>query len=133
MRVNYAGWPDQNGDIEVPDIPEGMVSPWWSGLAWEEREPTDVERAIAAANKRAQRVMAVDMCQARLALLGAGLLATVDAAIAAMPGAEGEAARLQWEFRQTVRRDSQLVAQLAPVLGLSDEQLDALFTQAAGL
>lgn len=92
-----------------------------------------VDKAIAAANARQNHVMAVDMCQARLALLGAGLLETVDAAIAAMPGAEGEAARLQWEFRQTVRRDSQLVAQLAPVLGLSDEQLDALFTQAAGL
>ena len=92
-----------------------------------------VDRAIAAANAQQNRVMVVDMCQARLALLGAGLLATVDAAIAAMPGAEGAAARIQWEFRSTVRRDSELVAQLAPVLGLSDEQLDALFTTAAGL
>lgn len=92
-----------------------------------------VDRAIAAANARQNRVTVVDMCQARLALLGAGLLETVDAAIAAMPGADGAAARIQWEFLQTVRRDSQLVAQLAPLLGLSDEQLDALFTAAAGL
>lgn len=133
MRVNYAGWPDQNGDVSAPDIPEGMLSPNWNGSEWVEKEPSDIDWAIAAANARQSRVMVVDMCQARLALLGAGMLATVDAAIAAMPGAEGAAARIQWEFRQTVRRDSQLVAQLAPVLGLSDEQLDALFTAAAGL
>lgn len=74
----------------------------------------------------------VSMRQARRALRAAGLLGTVDAAIAALPGTEGDDARIDWEFATEVRRDSPLIAQLAPALGLSDAQLDGLFV-AAGL
>nr|WP_319566289.1 hypothetical protein [uncultured Rhodoferax sp.] len=76
---------------------------------------------------------AITMRQARLALLGAGLLAQVNAAIAAMPGAAGEAARIEWEYAQEVRRDSPLLAALAPALGMSSAQVDDLFVAAAGL
>lgn len=75
----------------------------------------------------------VDMAQARLALLQSGLYSTVQAAIAAMPGAAGDAARIEWEFRTTVRRDSPLVASLSTALGLTSEQLDDLFTLASTL
>ena len=75
----------------------------------------------------------VSMRQARLALLGAGLLATVNAAVAAMPGAAGEAARIEWEYSGEVHRNKALVQALAPVLGLNDAQLDALFVAAAAL
>jgi len=75
----------------------------------------------------------VTMRQARLALLGAGLLAQVNEAVAAMPGAEGDAARITWEFSGEVRRNDPLVVQLASSLNLSDEQLDQLFTTAAAL
>lgn len=75
----------------------------------------------------------VDMAQARLALLGAGHLATVNAALAAMTGVEGEAARIEWEFRATVRRDSALVAAMAAVLSLDSAALDTLFTTASTL
>ena len=73
------------------------------------------------------------MRQARLALLGAGLLAHVNAAIEAMPGIEGEAARIEWEFASEIRRDSPLVVGLSGALGLSSEQMDELFRQAAML
>ena len=73
------------------------------------------------------------MRQARLALLGAGLLAHVNAAIEAMPGIEGEAARIEWEFASEIRRDSPLVSGLSEALGLTSEQLDALFIEAAKL
>jgi len=76
---------------------------------------------------------AVSMRQARLALLGAGLLSQVNTAIASMPGAEGEAARIEWEYAQEVRRDSALVQSLVPALGMNDTGLDALFTAAAAL
>ncbi|MBK6742515.1 MAG: hypothetical protein IPG66_05860 [Hydrogenophilales bacterium] len=76
---------------------------------------------------------AVSMRQARLALLGAGLLASVNAALAAMPGAAGEAARIEWEYAHEIRRDSPLVAGLSGALAISGEQLDALFVAAAGL
>lgn len=76
---------------------------------------------------------AVTMRQARLALLGVGKLADVNAAIAAMQGPAGEAARIEWEYSQEVQRDKALVLALAPVLGLSDAELDALFVAAAAL
>lgn len=75
----------------------------------------------------------VSMRQARLALLDAGLLASVDAAVAAMPGVEGDAARIEWEYATTVDRHSPLVFGLTIALGLTEGQLTALFTQAATL
>ena len=76
---------------------------------------------------------AVSMRQARLALLQAGLLAQVDAAIASMPGVDGEAARIEWEYATEVRRDSPLVDGLAAALSLTPEQLDNLFETGAAL
>lgn len=75
----------------------------------------------------------VTLRQAKLALLGAGLLETVDATIAALEGPAGVAARIEWEYAQTVDRTSPLVQGLAAALSLSDEQLDDLFEVAAGL
>lgn len=72
----------------------------------------------------------VSMRQARLALLGAGLLADVDAALAAMPDeAQRRAAAIEWEFAQDVKRSSPFVQQLSQALGITDAQLDELFVQ----
>lgn len=79
------------------------------------------------------RITKVTMRQARLALLGAGYLPTINAAIAAMPGPQGEAARIEWEYSQEVQRDRGLVLSLGASLGLSESQLDALFTAAAAM
>lgn len=76
---------------------------------------------------------AVTMRQARLALLQSGLLAQVNSAVSAMPGAEGEAARIEWEFSATVERHRPLVESLGVALGLTDTQLDDLFRLAATL
>ena len=75
----------------------------------------------------------VTMRQARIALLGAGLLAQVNTAVANMPGAEGDAARIEWEYAQEVRRDSPLVAALSAAFGWTSAQLDDLFTEGAKL
>ena len=90
--------------------------------------PEQIEAAY-----RATIPVAVTMRQARLALLGAGVLATADAAIASMTGIEGDAARIEWEYAHEVRRDAALVAGMAAALSLTDGQLDALFVTAAGL
>lgn len=74
-----------------------------------------------------------DMRQARLALLGAGLLTAVNDAIAIMPGIEGEAARIEWEFASSVERASPLVDGMVAALGLTEAQLDALFIAAVAL
>lgn len=77
---------------------------------------------------------AVQMAQARLALLDAGLLSQVDNAIDAIPDpTQREASRIEWEYRTEVYRNSQLVLSLGAALGLNDNQIDDLFRQAAGL
>ena len=76
----------------------------------------------------------VTMRQARLALLGAGLLGDVDAAIQAIADpVQRKAAEIEWEYAQTVDRDSAFTQQLAGGLDLTNEALDQLFTQAAAL
>jgi hypothetical protein len=69
----------------------------------------------------------VTMRQARLALLGAGLLDQVNAAIT------DPAAQIEWEYATTVERNSPLVQNLSIGLGLTEEQLDSLFTTASTL
>ena len=65
----------------------------------------------------------ITMRQARLALLQAGKLKAVNAAISQA----GEAAQIEWEFATEVHRDWPLVAALQSGLGLTDADLDALF------
>ncbi len=75
---------------------------------------------------------AVTMAQARLALLDAGLLSQVDTVIAALPSPQREVAQIEWEFRATVQRDSQLMQAIGAALGLDAGQIDALFVDAEG-
>jgi hypothetical protein len=75
----------------------------------------------------------ITMRQARLALLQSGLLPQVDAAVAAITGAEGDAARIDWQFAQTVERTHPLVATMTAQLNLTAKQLDDLFTLGATL
>lgn len=106
------------GAIEVPMAP-ATAADKWNGTGWD-AAPPPVPAAIT-------------MRQARLALLGAGLLAQVNDAVAAMGGAAGSAARIEWEYAQEVSRNSLLVSYLSAALGLSAAQLDDLFIQASML
>ncbi|MBS0430493.1 MAG: hypothetical protein JSR41_24670 [Proteobacteria bacterium] len=73
----------------------------------------------------------VTMRQARLALLEAGHLAAVNAAIAAMPRPSKEAAQIEWEFAANVERNSPFLGSLSSALGMDEDQLDQLFLLAA--
>lgn len=75
----------------------------------------------------------VTMRQARIALLQAGLLDAVNNAIASMQGSSGDAARIEWEFSNEVKRNQPLVLAMKPILGLTDDQLDQLFLTASQL
>ncbi|WP_194720828.1 hypothetical protein [Noviherbaspirillum malthae] len=76
----------------------------------------------------------VTMRQARLALLGVGLLDDVELAIAAIEDpATKRKAQIEWEFSSEVFRNRELVLMLAPALGLDDAALDALFVEASKL
>ena len=79
-------------------------------------------------------ITSVTMRQARLALLNAGLLDDVDAAITSIPDpVQRKAAEIEWEYAQTVDRDSPFTKQLAQGLGMTDEQKNELFIQASQL
>jgi len=73
----------------------------------------------------------VDMWQARLALLEAGHLSAVEALIEAMPSPQKEAAKIEWEFKTRVRRNSQLVAYMAANIPINGAEVDQLFIEAA--
>lgn len=74
-------------------------------------------------------VTQVTMRQARLALSQAGLLATVQAAVAQAD----EATKIEWEFASDIKRDWPTLVALQPVLGMTDQQIDELFALAATL
>lgn len=108
----------QNSAFAVAD-PKNVT---WTGSQFEVRSGADY---IAP---QSPDVQSVTPRQARLALLAAGKLAAVTEALAAMPGAQGEAARITWEYATEIRRDDPLVKLLAAQLGVD---VDALFVAAA--
>ena len=75
----------------------------------------------------------VSMRQARLALLGRGVLGQVDAAIDSLPSPDSEAARIEWDYSSVVARNSPLVTMMGAALGLEAAALDELFITAARL
>lgn len=72
----------------------------------------------------------IPMRNARLALSAAGLLPSVESYIQGMAGQEGEVARIEWQFAQTVQRSSPLVTKMTQALGKSESEIDALFIKA---
>ena len=108
-----------NGWVEAPTAAIGDL---WDGEAF--APPPAAPPVVPAA---------VTMRQARLALLGAGLLGSVQTAIDGLPSPQREAAQIEWDYSNELQRDNAFVALLAPALGLTSEQLDALFITAAGL
>jgi len=73
--------------------------------------------------------------QIRLWLLGKGVsMSAVDAAIDALPdAAEREAVRVEWEYAPYVERAHPMLVPLAVALGLTEEQVDQAFVEAAVL
>lgn len=71
----------------------------------------------------------VTMRQARLALLQAGLLDAVTAAVQQA----GQAVQIEWEYATDVRRASPLVQAISAGMGLTEAQVDALFIAGAKL
>lgn len=71
--------------------------------------------------------------QARLGLLGAGLLSQVDPAIESLASPAKEQAQIEWEYATSIERDSEWINQLGTALGLDSAGIDELFKQAAEL
>lgn len=70
----------------------------------------------------------VTMRQARLALLQAGQLSTVETMVNTIPvSAGGESVRIEWEYAADVDRNHEWVQLLSAQMGWSDTDLDNLF------
>lgn len=76
----------------------------------------------------------VPMSQARIVLLRRGITkADVENAIntSSLTDTQKAEALIDFEYRTTMRRASALVAAIAPLLGLTEADLDAMFVEAA--
>lgn len=102
-----------DGQVELtPDEEEALLAEW-------------------AANAAKINVpQSVTMRQARLAIHNAGLSFNVEQAIA---NVNDEATRITWDYAQEVKRNDPYVASIGAAMGLTDEQIDNLFIQAAAL
>lgn len=110
---NYYEGDRHGDDMSVPQRPDAEHA--WNGNDWTP-SPVAVPDSVT-------------MRQARLALLQAGILTQVNAAVAA----GDEVTRITWEFSSEVQRSNPIVSTLVTVLGLSEQQLDELFILAASL
>ena len=75
----------------------------------------------------------VTMRQARLALLDAGLLSSVQTAINSLQEPAKTKAQIEWDYSNALQRDNSFVATLGAALGLNEEALDSLFIAASKL
>lgn len=75
----------------------------------------------------------ITMRQARLALLQAGKLSDIDTALAYLPSPQKEQAKIEWEYGSEVERHNGWIESLAPMLGMTDEDVDGLFVLGATL
>lgn len=110
------------------DAPTGSGQFQWTGAEWLSLD-ADQQTAFAAAVAKRLVPVSVSMRQARLALLGAGLLSTVQTFINTAP----EATQIEWDYATDIWRDRDLVVGIGSTLGLTDAQIDALFIQAAAI
>lgn len=102
------------GAVEVPTAPED-VRQVWSGSAWG-------AIPVSIPTEASPR-------QVRLALTQAGLRDTVENYVASA----SQDIKDTWEFATTIERNNGLITAAAPTLGITDEQLDQLFTLAVTL
>lgn len=132
-----AWWPEDDqspalGEFErygdetlTPDADRRAVVVTRAVVPWSDEE--------IAAYRKSLVPESVTMRQCRIALLDAGLLDAVQSSIATMPGADGERARIDWEYALDVRRDWPLINALGSQLGLTEQQIDELFIAAAAV
>jgi len=75
----------------------------------------------------------VTMRQARLALLDAGLLSSVQTAINSLQEPAKTKAQIEWDYSNALQRDNSFVSVLGAALGLNETALDSLFIAASKL
>ena len=139
-QYDIFGWYCEDGGICGTDVaPESMsvtetpgeMRANWTGRAWVMR-PYVAQVAPSAAGVSVPQ--SVTPRQARLALLQAGLLDEIEAALEAIEDVDTRrVAQIEWQTAQQIERDWPLLVQVAAAAGLTPERIDELFVVAAGL
>ena len=121
LALAPAGWAPP--DLTVVEVPEGVranIGDSANPATWLVLTPPSAPSAAP---------QSITMRQARLALLGAGLLDAVNVGITGM----SQAAQIEWEYAATVERTNPLIAALASALSLTGSQVDDLFVAGSAL
>jgi hypothetical protein len=119
--------------LDVDNIPNDFIGRHYiyADNIWVETE-TKIQYDIEEYKKSIP--IQVTMRQARLALLNAGLLDDVEAAI---NNIENESIRrliqIEWEYAIDIRRDWEALQIISQIMNISEEQLDELFLMASRL
>jgi hypothetical protein len=121
--------PDTHKLVEIPlaewTIGSATVGPQFRAV------PLTATELIERAEQRRLAALPspVTTRQAKLALLAAGLLDRAEAAA----HQAGRAAQIEWEYATEYQRDNPLIGAIGEKLGLTEEQIDDLFRDAAAL
>ena len=75
----------------------------------------------------------VAMWRIRVVMGLAGLTSAIETAIASLPEPNKTVAQSAWNYGNTINRTSSIVAAIQQMIGLTNEQTDALFLQAEQL
>lgn len=113
--------PGQVAEAQAPALIDGV----WSEV-WTVRDETEAELL-------ARLPESVPMLNLQLVLIEDGKLATVQAILDGMTGADGAKAQAYWAKALTARRDNYLVAQLWPAIGYDEAGFNDAWARAAAL
>lgn len=107
----------------------------WMGSSYDEYASQCATIGIKPRTADASPAQHVTARQVRLWLIQQGIsLASVDAAISGIEDpATRETVQIEWEYAPYIDRDHPMLVPLGAALGLSEEQIDAAFVQAATL
>ncbi|MGI2036419.1 hypothetical protein ACRQ1B_28990 [Rhizobium panacihumi] len=133
---------DLGNGVEFTDVPDDMSnSDRWK--IWDEWEmgPPDLQTGervrINTIPYHADPAPLVSLTarQLRLGLVSHGvMLDRVEASIAAIPDAQARSmAQIEWEYASQFNRDHPLIAEVGKALGLTDAQIDVMWTVALAL
>ena len=100
------------------------------GRYYKAYEVVELTAEEVEASFKASVPTSITMRQARLALIQAGLLNTVNSTIA---NGTDEVIKVEWEYADEVRRDWDSLITMASSLGMTEKQLDTLFIEASKL
>lgn len=112
--------------VVIPDLITGQVASGWLFDGEDFSAPPVVVQPVVFAPITARQLRLWLMSQERA-------LTDVDAAIAALPEAQREPARVEWEYSTEYDRDHPLIAAIGAALGFTNDEIDAGFLEACVL